>query len=356
MPVEFDIWRIDGQTTRLTASRFEDESRLERILASDVRFLGLDVMIVGRQVITAYGKRIDLLAIDAQGNLSVIEVKRDRTPREIVAQLLDYASWISTLTYENIVSIYSDYSKREQFEQAFAERFGTEPPEAVNQSHQLIVVASELDNGTERIVTYLSTGYGVPINAVFFRYVKDESREYLVRTWLIDPGKAESGKNTAPGQGVWNGQDFYVSFGEGEYRNWDDGIRYGFVSAGHGRRYSDALLNLFPSARVFVRIPGKGYVGVGTVLEPAQRVENFMVEIDGKHTPILEASLNAPSMAENADDPDMSEYLVRVDWIKALPREQAITEKGLFANQNIVAKLRNKFTLDRLVERFGLTE
>jgi RecB family endonuclease NucS len=43
-------------------------------------------MVIGRQVPTSYGKRIDLLAIDAGGDLHAIELKRDRTPREVSIQ------------------------------------------------------------------------------------------------------------------------------------------------------------------------------------------------------------------------------------------------------------------------------
>lgn len=61
-------------------------------------------------------------------------------------------------------------------------------------------------------------------------------------------------------------------------------------------------------------------------------------------------------MGQNADDPKRSEYLVRVDWQQTLSRERAIWEKGMFANQNTACRLRNKFTLDTLTERFGLTD
>jgi hypothetical protein len=114
---------------------------------------------------------------------------------------------------------------------------------------------------------------------------------------------------------------------------------------------------LFPGARVFVNIPKTGYVGVGEVTEEVQRVKDFTVEVDGKEISILGApGLKAPNMGDNADDSERSEYLVRVDWIKKLSREEAIWEKGMFANQNTVCKLRNRFTLERLRARFGLEE
>ncbi len=360
MPVAFDIWRLDGPGGRLIAARLDDEARLEDVLHRDITFLGLNVMVLGRQVITAYGKRIDLLTIDAQGDLAIIELKRERTPREVVAQLLDYGSWVQGLTYEQIAALHTAHHPDTPFERAFAERFGVDPPETLNERHQLIIVAAELDASTERIVTYLAQQYGVPINALFFRYFRDREREYLARTWLIDPEMAEADTikvtPAKPGREVWNGQDYYVSLGEGTSRNWEDCVRYGFVSGGQGEWYSNSLKTLKPDARIFACIPGTGYVGVGRVMEAALPVKDFLVKVDGEHIPVLDAPLRAADMGQNADDPKLSEYLVRVAWDKTLPRDQAIWEKGMFANQNTACRLRNKFTLDRLAERFGLTE
>jgi hypothetical protein len=102
-----------------------------------------------------------------------------------------------------------------------------------------------------------------------------------------------------------------------------------------------------------VYIPGTGYVGVGIVTETAQPVTEFMVDVNGERQTLLDVPLKASSLAEYTQ-PDNMEYAVRVDWIKTLPREQAIKEQGLFANQNSACKLRNSFTLERLTERFGL--
>lgn len=48
-------------------------------------------------------------------------------------------------------------------------------------------------------------------------------------------------------------------------------------------------------------------------------------------------------MGEDAEDPDQSEYLARVRWINTRDREDAVSEKGMFANQNVVAKRRQRF-------------
>ena len=132
--------------------------------------------------------------------------------------------------------------------------------------------------------------------------------------------------------------------------------RYGFVSAGHGDKYRKAMGNLFIGARVWAAIPGTGYVGVGEVTAPAVGVDEFDVEIEGQTVPILQAPLQAANMGEDADDAEQSEYLVRVRWIDTRPREQAFWEKGMFANQNVVAKLRQPFTLQRLSEVFATSD
>lgn len=356
MPIEIGIWRIDDKPQKVSFSALTSEAKLEEVLNKDISVLSSDLMLIGRQVATAHGKFIDLLAMDAEGNLNVIELKRHRTPREVVAQLLDYGSWVQTLSYDGIVEIYSDNNDT-QFEQGFAEAFDCNPPDKLNEQLKLIVVAAELDTASERIINFLSDNYGVPINAMFFRYFQDGDHEYLTRSWLIDPQEAEaktSKTTTQKGKETWNGQDFYVSFGEGGRRNWDDAMKYGFVSGGGGRWYSRTLEQLFPGARVFVNIPGTGYVGVGKVTEEVVPVNDFMVDINGNPTPILDAPLQAKEMDRGVGDLEKSEYLVRVEWIKTLPREQAYKEKGLFGNQNTVTKLRNRFTLERLVQHFGV--
>jgi hypothetical protein len=357
MPIELGIWRLGNKPTRVSMSAIDSEAKLEDTLAQDISILSPQLMLVGRQIFTAYGKLIDLLAMDASGNLSIIELKKNRTPREVVAQLLDYASWVQNLSRDDITNIYSEKNPGKELEQGFYDAFGINPPEKLNQSHELIIVSSELDPSTERIISYLANNYGVPINAVFFRHFRDENRDYLARTWLIDPEEVESKASKAvakKGSEPWNGRDFYVSLGEGSHRTWADCLRYGFISGGQGKWYSQTLKSLFPGSRVFVNIPKTGYVGVGIVKEPAVPVKDFRITLDGKDISILEAPLEAPKMSENADDPELSEYLVHVEWVKTVPKVQAYWEKGLFALQHTACKLTNRFTIEKLTEHFGL--
>ncbi len=191
----------------------------------------------------------------------------------------------------------------------------------------------------------------------FFQYFKEGQAEYLSRSWLIDPVQAEvhtSKVSRTSGKEPWNGTDYYVSFGEGQRRNWEDAVKYGFVSAGGDKWYSNTLSLLHPGARIFVYIPKIGYVGVGIVKEESVRVNDFLVDVDEVQTPILKAPNHAPGMGDHADDPDLCDYFVKVDWLKTNSIKHAVWEKGMFANQNSACKLRNKFTVERLSDLFGL--
>jgi hypothetical protein len=47
---------------------------------------------------------------------------------------------------------------------------------------------------------------------------------------------------------------------------------------------------------------------------------------------------------------------VRVEWLKTVPKSEGYRENGLFAVQHTACRLRNRFTIDRLIAHFGLTD
>lgn len=365
MPIEIGVWRIDKELSKLDPTSIDLEKRLEDFLDKDITLASPNWIIIGRQVPTLFGHYIDLLALDQDGRLVVIELKKDKTPREVIAQLLDYGSWVRELKDEDIASIFERYAEKYHPEfsnvslnEHFAARFqGQEIPDVLNDSHELVIVAASLDESTERIVSYLATEYEVAINALFFRVFRDGDREFLTRVWFIDPTKPIIGTGPGP-KNSWNGE-YYVSFGDGPSRKWEDAVKYGFISAGHGSWYSKTLSLLEPGGRVWVNVPGRGYVGVGEVLEPVTRADRFELRKDnGERIPITKMAVNAPTMFEHLTDDEMAEHLVRVKWIKTVELSEAIKEKGLFGNQNSVCKPTAKrwdHTVDRLKKRFNLS-
>ncbi len=362
MPVQHAIWKVGKRPEPLPNCKLPSEQLLESMIVEAPEILSPEWMVIGRQEPTGFGGRIDLLAIAPDSTLVLIEIKRDRTPREVVAQALDYASWVESLTSDKIVQIYHRFSGGGNLSDAFKRRFNANLDEdAINSSHQIIVVASELDDSTERIIGYLNAR-DLAINVAFFRVFQHGAEQLLSRAWLIDPGETQTNATTTTrtkGEKVpWNGE-YYVSFGSGRHRSWNDARKFGFVSAGGGAWYTRTLNLLSPGDRVWVNDPAHGYVGVGKVLEPTVPVKEFTVRTPSGEVPALTVLQTADALKETADDPEKSECFVRVEWLDSVPIEKAFWEVGLFGNQNTVCQPTTPkwpHTVERLKTVFNVPE
>ena len=242
MPIQHAIWKVGDQPLPLSASRLASEQQLEEMIMRDSSILSSEWMLIGQQEVTSHGGRIDLLAIAPDGSLVLIELKRDRTPREIAAQALDYASWVDQLGADRIAQIYQRFSDGGNLDEAFQERFGAElDEETLNQSHQIIIVAAELDDATERIIGYLNARE-VAINVLFFQVFQHGDELLLSRAWFIDPGDTQANvAGTTKGKAEkepWNGE-YYVSYGPPTVRSWGDAQTYGFIDASGAEPVND---------------------------------------------------------------------------------------------------------------------
>ena len=355
MTIKHAVWRIGEQPAQLQAGHLSSEQLLENMIVQEPRIISSEWMLIGRQEITPYNGRIDLLAIAPDASLVLIELKRGRTPREIIAQALDYASWVEQLTPDRIAEIFERFSGGKSLYKAFQEHFGNElDEESLNQSHQIIIVASELDPSTQRIINYLNAR-DIAVNAISFQVFKHGEDDLLSRAWLIDPDETQANATvTSYSKGdkePWNGE-FYASYGG---RNWEDARKYGFISGGGGNWYSQTLKLLSRGDRVWVNIPKKGYVGVCRVIEPIQSIKDFKVKDESGEIPILDALSNPDNYAIYSNDPERAEYFVRVEWLNTLTEDNAISEVGLFGNQNTVCKPTTqkwRHTVDKLKIHF----
>lgn len=357
MPIRHAIWKVGTKPEPLRETTLGKEALLEQMIVEDPAILSERWLLIGRQVRNAFGGIIDLVALNPDAQLILIELKRSQTPREVVAQALDYASWAEKLEPDGIASMYDRFSGGGSLGAAFETRFGMPlDEEQLNGSHQIVVVASTLDPSTERIVNYLNERE-IAINVIFFQVFQDGENQYLSRAWLIDPIETESKASANPNTGTlgdWNGEH-YVSFGHvPNHRVWEDARRFGFISGGGGSWYSVNLFSVKAGDRVWVNIPKRGYVGVGIVLGPALPAKDFQVEVDGKLQKFLDVA-SGDYNREFLEDEDKTEYFVPVEWIATRPMEQAISEVGFFGNQHTLCRPRTSkwiHTVERLKKLF----
>ena len=200
MTHQIRMWEVtDGNTpTEIRRDEINLEKRLQDWLEADISMLDPDLLVIGREVPTAFGGKVDLLCLDSSGGLVVVELKKGKTPREVTAQVLDYAYWVRDLSYDEIVALFDDYRKSiGALSEAFEQKYGDELPATLNESHRSVIVTEEMDGGTERIVRYLSD-LDVPINVATVQHFKTEDgREMLAQVYLIEPEIAADTAQTA---------------------------------------------------------------------------------------------------------------------------------------------------------------
>ena len=130
---------------------------------------------------------------------------------------------------------------------------------------------------------------------------------------------------------------YYYNVGECHVRNWDDYLKYDFISAGQAPRFRDAMLGFETGDICAAYLKGHGFVGIGRISQKAKPIKEIFV--DGK--PLLEESLACPNMAENSCDLEKSEYVALVDWVCTVDRANAKwrPKSGLFTSQLVRASL-----------------
>lgn len=370
MVIEQGIWKLtdrDGEPPqKLHPAGLVDEATLEEQITQDISLLNPDWLLIGRQVRTAFDKRIDLLALDANGTVIIIELKRDKTPRDVVAQALDYASWVVTLADYLLAEIYQDFAEcysrpHATLGDAFEARFGIPLNETtLNESHQMVVVATRLDASSERIINYLNEHAQLAINVLFFAAFADGGSRYLSRAWMIHPDEPTQPVTRKATKEPWNGE-CYVSFGDN--RPWELAHEYGFIAGGGAAWYSRTLTLLCVGDRIWVNIPKTGYVGVGEVIGERCRADEFRIATQTGHQSLLELINHDdyPQLHQytGMDDEESAEFVVPIRWLHTVSRENAFSEVGLFGNQNTVCKPTTpkwSHTVGRLQQAWRLNE
>ena len=342
MPIKTQLWTVAEKPIMMNESRLPSEKLLEQMIVHSPEMLSEEWMLIGQQEPTGYGGIIDLLAIARDGSLVLIELKRDQAPRQVVAQALDYASWVQRLQSQDIFSIYSRFKSDADLAQDFYNKFGIIlEDESLNQSHQIIIVASSLDAPTERIVSYLSN-WDIPINVLCFQVFGPGGGQLLTRSWLLDPAETQVNAvnvSTSSDKEPWNGE-YYCSFGESKSRSWEDAVKYGFICAGGGSWYSNTLKLLEPGKRIWVNAVGSGYVGVGRITGIATPARAFLLDTTHGQELALDVLKNASYHSEFVDDDAKCEYFVSVEWLQTAPLAEAVKLAGLFGNQNTVCRPR----------------
>lgn len=178
----------DGKFEEFSKTHFHvdhEEALLETWLEGNPNDILEDskLLIVGRQVTTNLGSIIDLLGIDREGNSVVVELKRDRTPRDTLAQALEYASFVEELDTNQLEAILQRYVSDEALSLAEYHRnyFELAPDEAVsfNKEQRIVLVGQRITGDIRQTAAFLRRK-GLRVTCLEFSYFQADDGKHLL--------------------------------------------------------------------------------------------------------------------------------------------------------------------------------
>lgn len=190
----------DGQFSEYLQTPFQvdhEEAVLEDWLESNPDGIVEDgcILIIGRQVSTNFGGFIDLLALDRDGDVVVIELKRDRTPRDTIAQSLEYVSFAEQLDTDQLEGILSSYLNDDSLSLAehHREYFNLAPDEAIafNKDQRIVIVGQRVTAEIRQTATFLRDK-GIRVTCVEFTFFQAKGGTRLLSQEIVVgkvPGK-----------------------------------------------------------------------------------------------------------------------------------------------------------------------
>ncbi len=197
MKTDIGIWQIDptsraGSKLDLT-ERVETEEMLEAVLVANPDMLMRGLRLVGRQVPVETGF-VDLLGIDKEGRLVVFELKREKLTRAAVAQILDYCTYLETLSDSEIGTLLTEQSGKDGIDKIgdFDEWYGSQSGESIRPI-RMVLVGLGLDASAHRMVSYLADR-GVDIRLLTFHgYMHDGGILLARQVRAADDPRSSSG-------------------------------------------------------------------------------------------------------------------------------------------------------------------
>lgn len=162
------------QPTTFKLLEVGERKDLERWIQDYPQILGEELFIITTEYdqFDKSSDRLDLLAIDKNGKLVIIELKRDVAPSATELQAIKYSAFCSNLTMEDVVEIYAQRMARtgktvanEEAEGQIRDFIQNDSFEDFDKQPRIILVAREFRPDTTSSVLWLRT-FGVDITCV----------------------------------------------------------------------------------------------------------------------------------------------------------------------------------------------
>ena len=124
---------------------FQERRDIQEWVVATPSILGEDLLIIGKEFsgFDRTDERLDLLAVDSDGKLVVIELKRDDTGADVHWQAIKYASYLRRVTADQIVNMLAEYKgvSQEDGTDLLLRHLGADDLNALNNDQRIILAS-----------------------------------------------------------------------------------------------------------------------------------------------------------------------------------------------------------------------
>ena len=261
MTTEPQLFRVNPESretdrieeVEFSALGFQERRDIQEWVAANPGILGENLLIIAKEFsgFDRTNERLDLLAVDEDGKLVVIELKRDDTGADAHWQAIKYASYLHRAKAEDIVEMLASHQRITEQEAAeqLVKHLGADDLKALNTDQRIILASHRFAPEVTSAVLWLNEkapGENL-ITCVKLTPHRDANTNslYIQASTIIpvpgvDDYRITVGDNTVKGQAT-SSNNFAVNLQKAYDRNKNDGVTH-FL-----RRVGDEAIRDLPS-------------------------------------------------------------------------------------------------------------
>jgi len=183
---------------------FKERYDIQEWIESNPSILGEDLLIISKEnsFFDNTRERPDLIALDKEGNIVVIELKRDDSGTNLEWQAIKYASYLSRFSLDDIIDMtYNYYSKNieksfsetdevcthDSIKQRFQEFIDEDNLSDINNKQRIILVSHRFAKEVTSAVNWLIEKYSIAIKCVQIIpfYDRDKDSYYIQSSTIL---------------------------------------------------------------------------------------------------------------------------------------------------------------------------
>src|SRR5487761_372918 len=111
------MYKVDVENKRLvkvpvtsfSALNLKERFDIQEWISGTPEIVGEDLLVIAKELILPSDRRLDLLAVDKEGAIVVIELKRDDSGSDVEWQAIKYASYCSSFSQDDIYKYFAEY-------------------------------------------------------------------------------------------------------------------------------------------------------------------------------------------------------------------------------------------------------